>query len=41
MKEFIRNKETGILEVWEDGEKIGEIITIGDEIGKEGKTKGK
>ena len=32
MKEFIRNKETGILEVWEDGKKIGEIRTIGDEI---------
>ena len=26
MKEFIRNKETGILEVWENGKKIGEII---------------
>lgn len=32
MKEFIRNKETGILEVWEDGKKIGEIRTMGDEI---------
>ena len=30
MKEFIRNKETGILEVWEDGKKIGEILTMGD-----------
>lgn len=32
--EFIRNKETGILEVWENGEKIGEVITMGDEIDK-------
>lgn len=30
--EFIRNKETGILEVWKDGKKIGEITTIGDMI---------
>ena len=30
--EFIRNKETGILEVWKDGKKIGEIITMGDEV---------
>ena len=37
MKDFRRNKETGILEIWEDGKKIGEIITIGDEIGKVGK----
>lgn len=34
MIEFIRNKETGILEVWKDGVKIGEIDTMGDEIGK-------
>lgn len=32
MIEFIRNKETGILEVWKDGEKVGEIFTMGDEI---------
>ena len=32
MIEFIRNKETGILEVWKDGKKVGEIITMGDEI---------
>jgi len=32
MKKIIRNKETGILEVWEDGKKIGEIRTMGDEI---------
>ena len=40
MKEFIRNKETGILEVWENGKKIGEIITMGDEINKEGDING-
>ena len=27
---FIRNKDTGILEAWEKGRKIGEVITIGD-----------
>ena len=32
MKEFIRNKETGILEVFEKGKKVGEVITMGDEI---------
>lgn len=31
---FKRNKETGILEVWKDGKKIGEVITMGDEISK-------
>lgn len=35
MKEFIRNKETGILEVWEDGKKIGEINTMGDLVTKD------
>lgn len=32
MIEFKRNEETGILEVWEDGEKKGEVITMGDVI---------
>ena len=32
MKELVRNKDTGILEVWEDGVKVGEIITMGDAI---------
>lgn len=32
MIKFIRNKETGILEVWKDGKKIGEIRTMGDEV---------
>lgn len=35
MKEFRRNKETGILEVWENGKKVGEIITMGDEVNGE------
>ena len=43
MKEFKRNKETGILEVWEDGKKIGEVDTMGDfilhNVGKEDKLK--
>lgn len=34
MIEFCRNKETGILEVWKDDKKIGEVITMGDEISK-------
>lgn len=37
MREFKRNKETGILEVWENGKKIGEVITMGDEVRKDGK----
>ena len=28
--EFKRNKETGILEVWKNGKKVGDIITMGD-----------
>lgn len=37
-----RNKETGIVESFsDDGKKIGEVITMGDEIGKEEKTKNK
>lgn len=32
MKGLIRNKETGILEVWENGKKVDEIITMGDEV---------
>lgn len=30
--EFRRNKETGLLEAWEDGHKISEVITMGDDI---------
>lgn len=32
MTEFKRNKETGILEVWKDGKKVGEVITMGDKV---------
>lgn len=32
MIEFKRNKETGKVEIWKNGEKIGEIETMGDEI---------
>jgi len=28
--ELKRNKETGIVEVWDKGKKIGEVITMGD-----------
>lgn len=34
MIDFVRNSKTGILEVFEDGKKIGEIITMGDRIGE-------
>ena len=30
--ELIRNKETGIVEAWKDGKKVGEVITMGDEL---------
>jgi len=32
MIEFKRNKETGIVEVWKDGKKVGEMVTMGDEV---------
>lgn len=35
MSEFRRNLETGILEVWENEKKTGEIVTMGDLIMKE------
>ena len=45
MIEFVRNKETGILEVWKNEIKVGVIITMGDKIRevhqKEKKTKAK
>jgi hypothetical protein len=34
MIEFKRNKETGIVEAWKDGKKIGEVVTMGDEVKK-------
>lgn len=30
MKELRRNPDTGIVEVWEDGKKVGEIYGMGD-----------
>lgn len=30
MVEFKVNKETGHIEVWKNGEKVGEIKTMGD-----------
>lgn len=32
MIEFKRNPDTGKLEVWKDGKKIGELDTMGDEM---------
>ena len=32
MIEFHRNKKTGILEAYKNGKKVGDIITMGDEI---------
>lgn len=32
MTEFRRNKETGILEAWRDGKKVGEVRTMGDDV---------
>lgn len=32
MIEFKRNKKTGMLEAWKDGKKIGEIVTMGDNV---------
>ena len=35
MIEFKRNSKTGILEVWRDKKKIGEVETMGDEVKKQ------
>lgn len=32
MIEFKRNKDTGKVEAWKDGKKIGEMETMGDEV---------
>ena len=29
---FVRNKDTGILEAYKDGEYVGDVDTIGDNI---------
>ena len=39
MIEFKRNPETGILEVWKDGKKVGEVATMGDAIIRNGESK--
>ena len=31
---FKRNKETGIIEAWKNGKKIGVVRTMGDEVRK-------
>lgn len=36
MIKFRRNKETGVVEVWKDGIKTGEVSTMGDDVKKEG-----
>ena len=36
--ELRRNPETGILEAWKDGKKIGEVVTMGDDILKNTET---
>lgn len=41
MRRLIRNPETGIVEVWESSRKIGEILTMGDQGGKEPEKKKK
>lgn len=30
--ELIRNEETGIVEAWEDGKVVGQVITMGDDV---------
>ena len=37
MIKFVRNKETGILEIWKSGIKIGVVTTMGDKIYKKAK----
>jgi hypothetical protein len=36
MVKLTRNLKTGKLEVWKDGKKIGEVVTMGDEVKKDG-----
>ena len=41
MIEFRRNKKTGIVEVYKNGKKVGEIRTMGDDVnGKNNKRSG-
>lgn len=39
MVEFKRNEKTGIVEAWKNGKKVGDIITMGDDIDNEEKKK--
>lgn len=32
MTQFKYNKETGVLEAWRDGKKVGTVATMGDKI---------
>lgn len=41
MIEFKRNKDTGELEAYKNGKKIGNIKTMGDEVKKENDDKNK
>lgn len=37
MRTLKRNEETGAVEAWEDGKKVGEVISMGDiEMSSEG-----
>lgn len=41
MKHLKRNPKTGRVEVWDEGEKVGEIITMGDQVQKKPEEKEK
>ena len=41
MIEFKRNKKTGILEAYKNGKKVGDILTMGDEVKDTKETKKK
>lgn len=32
MKELRQNPKTGKVEVWDDGKKVGEVFTMGDDL---------
>lgn len=34
MIRFERNPKTGILEAYKDGKKVGEVVTMGDLVGR-------
>lgn len=41
MIEFRRNEETGILEAYKDGEYVGTVGTMGDDVVKEEENNGR